>query len=70
MGDLGFDSRAIQIGHRVANDLPPLQHFLSMVRSCVGKALSHRDELRNSVHFLKTYLRFLIMLERITRAGA
>ena len=31
-GDLRFKSRAGQIRHRVANDLPPLQHFFE--RSC------------------------------------
>ena len=32
-GDLGFDSWIGQIGHSVANDSPPLQHFFGAVLS-------------------------------------
>ena len=64
MGDLGFDSRAIQIGHKVARGSPPLQRFSLVVRSCVGQALSRGDEPRHSLHFLKTFLRFLMTLKR------
>ena len=31
---LGFDSRAIQIGHSVTYDSLPLQRFFTVVRSC------------------------------------
>ena len=33
---LGFKSRAVQIGHSVANASPPLRHFLE--RSCAAQA--------------------------------
>ena len=43
-----FDPRAIQIGHSVVYGSPPLQRFSSVVRSCVGLALSRGDEPRHS----------------------
>ena len=42
-GGLGFDSRACQIRHRVANGSPPLRYFFG-VQSCVTQVLS------NSLH--------------------
>ena len=45
---MGFDSRAIQIGHSVVYISPFLQRFFSVVWSCVGQALSHEDEPRHS----------------------
>ena len=63
-GGLGFNSRAIQIGHSVAYGSPPLHRFSSVVRSCVGQAFSRGDEPRHSLHPLKTYLRFLMTLQR------
>ena len=77
MGGLGFDYQAIQIGHSVIYGSPFLQRFSSVVRSCVGQALGRGDEPRHSFtyfdvirdndneFFLKTYLRFLITLERV-----
>ena len=51
MGDLEFDSfQAIQIVHSVAYGSPPLHRFSSVVRSCVGQALSRGDEPRLSLH--------------------
>ena len=52
MKGLGFDSRAIQIGPSVAYGSTPLQRFSSVVRSCVGLALSRGDEPRHSLHTL------------------
>ena len=63
MKGLGFDSRAIQIGHSVAYGSPPLQRFSFVVQSCVGQALSRGGEPRHLLHFLKTYLRFQLTLE-------
>ena len=34
-GGMRFKSQAGQIGHSVANDLPPLQHFFEM--NCVAR---------------------------------
>ena len=76
MGGLWFDSRAIQIGHSVAYGSPPLHRFSSVVRGCVGQAFSRGDEPRHSLLlltkyaiimkiFLKTFLRFLMTLERV-----
>ena len=48
-GGLVFDSRAGQIGHRVANGLPPLRCFFG-VRSYVAHVLSCGDGPRNSLH--------------------
>ena len=31
--DMGFDSRASQVGHNVANDSPPLRRFFGAVLS-------------------------------------
>ena len=48
MGGLGFDSRAIRIGNSVVCGSPFLQRFSSVVRGCVGQALSRGDEPRYS----------------------
>ena len=42
-GGLGFDSRAKQIGHNIANDSQSLRKF------CIAQALSRRDRLRHSL---------------------
>ena len=49
VGSLGFDSRAGQIRHRVANGSPPLQCFFE-VQSYVAQALSCGDRPCNSLH--------------------
>ena len=46
-GGLGFDFWAGQIGHRVANDSPPLRHFFGAV---LPKTLSYGDGPRHSWH--------------------
>ena len=51
IGDLGFDSRANQIGHSVAYGSPPLQRFSSVVRSCVGQALIDA-ETSHAIHYI------------------
>ena len=48
---------------------PATRHFCnvyisSVVRSCVGQTLSCADDPRHLLHFLKTYLRFLMTLKR------
>ena len=48
MGGLGFDSQAVQIGHSIVYGSPFLQRFSSVVRSCVGQALSRVDEPHHS----------------------
>ena len=44
MGGVRFDSQAVQIGHSVVYGSPPLQRFSSVVRSCVGQALTRGPE--------------------------
>ena len=44
---LGFDTRAGQIGHSVANGLPPLRRFFGAV---LLKALSRGDGPLHSLH--------------------
>ena len=44
MGGLGFHFQAFQIEHSVVYGSPLLQRFSSVVRSCVGQALSRGQE--------------------------